>query len=131
MLGENNLELLLKSMNPVLRDDVYVFATIPAEKEESVKNYCVQYFREDEGMAAILKKKDADALGVQAIYESKMISLMVHSSLDAVGFLAAITTKLAGGGISVNPVSAFYHDHLFVPVDRAEDAMKLLNEFST
>jgi hypothetical protein len=28
--------------------------------------------------------------------------------------------------ISVNPVSGFYHDHLFVPVDRAEEAMRLL-----
>jgi hypothetical protein len=60
----------------------------------------------------------------------EMNSLMVHSSLDAVGFLAAITAKLAAGGISVNPVSAFYHDHLFVPVDKAEMAMNLLSEFS-
>lgn len=59
-----------------------------------------------------------------------MISLMAHSSLDAVGFLAAITAKLAAAGISVNPVSAFYHDHLFVPFDKAEMAMNLLSEFS-
>ena len=44
--------------------------------------------------------------------------------------LAAITAKLAAGGISVNPVSAFYHDHLFVPADKAEMAMNLLSEFS-
>ena len=59
-----------------------------------------------------------------------MISLTVHSSLDAVGFLAAITTKLAQSGISVNPVSAFYHDHLFVPVNRADEAVSLLREFT-
>ncbi len=81
-------------------------------------------------MAAILRKEDASRLGLESIYESKMISLMVHLSLDAVGFLAAITTKLPSAGISVNPVSAFYHNHLFVPVDKAEAAMKLLDEFS-
>lgn len=28
--------------------------------------------------------------------------------------------------MGVNPVSAFYHDHLFVPAERAEEAMALL-----
>jgi uncharacterized protein len=47
-----------------------------------------------------------------------------------VGFLAAITARLATAGISVNAVSAFHHDHLFVPADRADDAMVLLQEMS-
>jgi hypothetical protein len=59
-----------------------------------------------------------------------MITLTVQSSLEAVGFLAAITTKLATHGISVNAISAYYHDHLFVPADKAEIAMRLLQEFS-
>ncbi|RWD18536.1 ACT domain-containing protein, partial [Mesorhizobium sp.] len=49
---------------------------------------------------------------------------------EAVGFLAAITTRLAGAGMGVNPVSAFYHDHLFVPADRAEEAMAMLMELA-
>jgi hypothetical protein len=128
--GETNLEKLLKSMQPILRDGTFVFAHIPLAQEKSVKDCCIQFFREEEGMAAILRKEDAARLNVKAIYESRMISLMVHSSLDAVGFLAAITTKLAASGISVNPVSAFYHDHLFVPVEKAELAMTRLCEFS-
>jgi hypothetical protein len=35
---------------------------------------------------------------------------------------------LASAGISVNPISAYYHDHLFVPSERAEKVMKLLDE---
>jgi uncharacterized protein len=54
--------------------------------------------------------------------------LTVHSSLEAVGFLAAITARLAETGISVNAVSAFYHDHLFVPHDRADEALARLQE---
>ena len=117
-------------MKPILQEGVYVFATIPNEQEKAVNDCCIQYFREAEGMAAILLKEDAEQLKVHAIYESKMISLMVHSSLDAVGFLAAITAKLAKAGISVNPVSAFYHDHLFVPLDKAAEAMNILSGFS-
>jgi hypothetical protein len=55
-----------------------------------------------------------------------MVTLTVHSALDAVGFLAAITTRLAAAGISVNAVSAFFHDHLFVPVGRAEETVEIL-----
>jgi len=54
----------------------------------------------------------------------------VHSALDAVGFLAAVTTRLAEAGISVNAVSAFHHDHLFVPEHRADEALQLLLEMS-
>ena len=52
-----------------------------------------------------------------------MITLTVHSSLEAVGFLAAITARLAAAGISVNAVSGFYHDHLFVPEHKADEAL--------
>ena len=55
----------------------------------------------------------------------------MHSSLEAVGFLARITTKLAAHGISVNAVSAFYHDHLFVPTARADEALTLLRELAS
>ncbi len=55
-----------------------------------------------------------------------MITLNIHSSLDAVGFLAAITTRLAAAGMGVNPVSGYFHDHLFVPADRADEAMTVL-----
>ena len=48
----------------------------------------------------------------------------------AVGFLAALLPTLAARGMGVNPVSGFFHDHLFVPADRAEDAMAVLRGLS-
>ncbi len=51
-----------------------------------------------------------------------MITRDVLSALDVVGFLAAVTAALADAGIGANAVSAFFHDHLFVPLDRAEAA---------
>lgn len=55
-----------------------------------------------------------------------MITLDVHSSLEAVGFMAVISKALAENGIGCNPVSGFFHDHCFVPVERGEDGVKVL-----
>ena len=55
-----------------------------------------------------------------------MITLSVHSSLEAVGFIARIATELANQGMGVNPVAGFYHDHLFVPDGREQDALEIL-----
>jgi hypothetical protein len=90
----------------------------------------VGLFREAEGWTLILDPVQAEAarLPYDAIF--RQITLSVHSSLEAVGFLAAVTHHLAAHGISVNPVSAYYHDHLFVPADCAHRVMNLLQDLS-
>jgi hypothetical protein len=83
-------------------------------------------FQEDEGLSLILEQTAADKAGL--IYESvfRGITLTVHSSLDAIGLTAAVVGELAEHGISANVVAASYHDHIFVPRDKAEQALKLL-----
>ena len=44
--------------------------------------------------------------------------------------MARIATELAKQDMGVNPVSGFYHDHLFVPDGREQDAMRVLREMS-
>ncbi len=127
--GETNLRKLLSSMEPSLAEDVFVFCSVPDSKVREVLPIAQSVFREEEGLAAILRRTDAERLGIKGSCPSRKITLCVHSSLVAVGFLAAITEKLAQAGISVNPVSAFFHDHLFVPEERAMEAMKLLRDF--
>ncbi len=83
-------------------------------------------FREREGDTLILLEEEARAAGLASVFRSRMITLNIHSSLDAVGFLAAITARLAAAGMGVNPVSGYFHDHLFVPADRADEAMTIL-----
>jgi hypothetical protein len=87
-------------------------------------------FREGEGTTLILPLEAAEGAGIACVFPCRMITLRVHSSLEAVGFMARITARLAGAQIGVNPVSAFFHDHLFVPEDRAEEAIALLRELS-
>lgn len=131
MSGETNLEILLRSMQPILRDGEFVFCSIALPHLGELNPLPIGLFQEDEGVTVILRREQAEAAGLQYTYIARTIVLSVHSSLDAVGFLAAIAAKLAQHGISVNPVSAYYHDYLFVPAEKATDAMKLLAEFST
>ena len=60
----------------------------------------------------------------------KRITLNVHSSLLAVGFLNAVSKVLAEAGISCNVISAYYHDHLFIPEYLAEKALSILEELA-
>lgn len=85
---------------------------------------------EEEGVTIILNRRDADRVMLPYDYVARQITLTVHSSLSAVGLIAAIATHLAQRGISVNPVAGYYHDHLFVPSDRAEEALHCLQELS-
>lgn len=125
MSGETKLDDLLKDMAPVLHWETFVFVTTTRNFEHLDIRPKMQ-FREEEGTTLILTRREAEQHGFACVYPSRMITLNIHSSLEAIGFLAAITTKLAAAGISVNPVSGFYHDHLFVPEDRADDAIAIL-----
>ena len=128
MQGERNLETLLQNMKPEIHEGVFVFCTIPEDEEIPAPLKPVHIFREREGTTLIVRREEAEAAGLPYQFASRLITLTVHSSLEAVGFLAAITGRLAGAGISVNAVSAFYHDHLFVPEHRANEALRhLLN----
>ncbi len=130
MSGETNLSKLLQSMQPILKDGEYVFCSVGDRDNYDSHLDPIGQFRESEGITLIIPREQADAANLAYKSVFSMITLSIHSSLEAVGFLAAITNKLAERGISVNPVSAYYHDHLFVPVSRTQETMILLKEFS-
>ncbi|MDH3667347.1 MAG: ACT domain-containing protein [Paracoccaceae bacterium] len=126
MSGGTDLERLIASMDPELRPGVFVFATIAPGVAMPSGLAPVMLFRESEGVTLIIDREAAEEARIAGSFPCRMITLKIHSSLEAVGFLARITGALAQAGISVNPVSAFFHDHLFVPEDRAEQAIELL-----
>lgn len=130
MAGERALDALLRYMKPELRPGSFVFCTIPPNDGIPATVSPLLTFREQEGTTLVILRKEAEAAGLRYAFASRLITLTVHSSLDAVGFLAAITAHLAAAGISVNAVSAFHHDHLFVPADRADEAMAVLQDMS-
>jgi hypothetical protein len=126
MMVETNLTTLIHAMQPRLCPGLFAFATIPPGSAIPGGIAPIMMFQEVEGMTLIAPADQIMATGLTAIFQSRMITLDVQSSLDAVGFLAAIATRLAADSIPVNPVSAFHHDHLFVPEARADEAMGIL-----
>lgn len=130
MAGEVDLDKLLVLLQPKLLPGEFVFCSIPpvpfSELDRLSPLAC--YF-EDEGMSMILRKATAVAHDLPHTDVFRCITLSVHSSLNAVGFTAAVANKLAAHNIPANVVAAFYHDHVYVPIDRAEEALRLLTEF--
>lgn len=129
MSGETNLQQLLQNMAPELLPGAYVFCTLP-NGQLPPPEVTIGTFREAEGWTVITEKTVADDYRLAYDGIMALISLSVHSSLQAVGLTAAVATALAREGISCNVVAAYYHDHLFVPRQEAERAMTVLQALS-
>jgi hypothetical protein len=124
--GQTDLNSLLRGLSPHLVEGVHVFVTLPPGHTPPPGLTPRMVFQETEGVTLILLKSEAEAHDLPCEFPCRMITLKVHSSLAAVGFIARIATQLARVGMGVNPVSGFFHDHLFVPEARADEAMALL-----
>ena len=129
MPAETNLERLLATMQPELLPGEYVFSTLPPGAPVPADLQPIATFREAEGLTLILPAAEAAAASLPATYPCRLITLRVHSSLEAVGFLARISTLFAAHGLPANVMAGYYHDHLFVPTARAEEALVLLESF--
>jgi len=130
MSGIVEINVLLKQMKPVLERIDYIFCTKECFEinEEIIRLKPIATFLEKEGMTVIIAKNTADEQNL--FYDSifNKITLEVHSSLEAVGLTAAISKVLTSYNISANVVAGFYHDHIFVPKDKADLALKALKE---
>ncbi|WP_417671477.1 ACT domain-containing protein [Roseibium sp.] len=131
MSGETDLQTLIAHMRPVLDPEPYVFCTFAERSlEELVSCDPLALIAEPEGTTAILSADMARQHGLPAKDPFQRISLTVHSSLEAVGLTAAVSTALAEAGIPANVVAAFFHDHVFVPEAQADKAMTILKSLS-
>jgi uncharacterized protein len=126
----SELDRLLRGMQPVLHECPVAFCTVHPGDLSYLSREPLCIFREDEGATIILPVDDALREGLEFSGQWAHITLRVHSSLNAVGFMAVVASGLARAGISVNPVSAFHHDHLFIPWERRDEAMLILEKMS-
>ncbi|MEL7526843.1 MAG: ACT domain-containing protein [Pseudomonadota bacterium] len=127
MTGETDLKTLISQMRPMLDPEPYVFCTFANRSFQDLVEYdAVGLFAETEGTTAILPVERARELGLADAEWFRRITLTVHSSLEAVGLTAAIAEALTKEGISANVVAAYFHDHVFVPAERAEEALEAL-----
>lgn len=129
MTGIKELQTLLANVDPVLDERSFVFCTFPDFNSNDIcRLNPIGMFQEKEGVTLIITKQQAidSHIDYESVY--KLISLNVHSSLDAVGLTASFSAKLAEKNISANVVAAYYHDHIFVPEEKAEQALMAICE---
>jgi uncharacterized protein len=122
-----DLDKMLGQMSPDLADETYVFATVrvlPRGLEP------IMTFSEDEGPTVIVTMAQARQHRLGGEQPMARITLRVHSALDGVGLTAAVSTELAGLGISCNVVAAYHHDHVFLPLKHAQTALQALEALS-
>lgn len=131
MTGETDLATLISQMRPMLDPEPYVFCTFASKSMTDLAEYDpIGLFAETEGLTAILPVERARELGLAEAEWFRRITLTVHSSLEAVGLTASISAALAAEGISANVVAAYFHDHVFVPEERADDALEALRKLA-
>jgi hypothetical protein len=128
--GETDLGRLLRALVPHLDDRIFAFGVIPHGRALPAGLSAIGTVEEDEGLTVIAPLDQLAAAAIEHSGPLAKISLTVHSSLEAVGLTAAVSAALAHAGISANVVAGYFHDHIFVPWDRREDAVTELRALS-
>ena len=116
-------DAMIAGMDPALVPGDVAFASFPSADPGALAE-ARALVREAEGVTLVLP------FGHPALPEGalamRQITLRVASALDGVGLTAAVATALAERDIPCNVIAGFHHDHLFVPADRAEEALEVL-----
>ena len=151
--GEMNLDVLLANMVPELLPQEYVFAALSYTgvaadtAQQARKALCEAMFDEaDNSVIALFKEKEGltvyctecflatlpQEIVLEASKPMAMITLQIHSALDAVGLTAAFATELGQHEMSANVMAGFYHDHIFISggMEMGQQAVEVLQGLS-
>jgi len=122
---------MIRGMNPQVVPGVFVFATIAHHQSlpDGVNVYSTVW--ESEGLSVVIAREDAGRLDLVDPVELGWITLTVNSSLEGVGLTAAVSAVLAEHEIACNVIAGHHHDHLLVPVERVDEAARLLTELAS
>ena len=131
MAGEEDLSRLLRTMSPTLIAGEFVFCSFADARYGDYPDLePIAAVTEREGITLVIPRSKADENGPEYDSVFRCITLTVHSSLDAVGLTAAVSSKLAEHGISANVIAGHFHDHIFVSAELATTALEALDELT-
>ena len=119
----------LVSPHAVRVPGIYVYCSLPPGTDLAGVAI-VASIVEPEGISVVLSEPEAVARGWNVLFRAAWIQFGLVSALDAVGLTAAVSRELAAAGIGCNMVAGAYHDHVFVPIERAAEALDLLNKLT-
>jgi len=117
---------LLAALSPQRHPGTWAWCTLAVEAALDADAQPIATMREQEGLSVVVADEKAAERGWPVAFRAAWITLRVHSDLHAIGLTAAVSEALARAGIACNVIAGTQHDHLFVPVDRAGDAMHVL-----
>ncbi|MGK0276998.1 MAG: hypothetical protein ACI9N0_003397, partial [Ilumatobacter sp.] len=123
--GETDLDKMLASLQVERRPGVFTYAAVAAPTPELLAA-AHGMVTEDEGITLILPIEAAELAGLPVDIELAWLSLTVQSSLEAVGLTAAFAATLGAHDIPCNVLAGYHHDHILVPVDKAQRAIDAL-----
>lgn len=127
MSGETDLGRILGSLAVRQREGVFVFATIP--HGEPLPDVAIAAMvSESEGTSVVIALEAAEEADLPYEFEAAWLTLVNHTSLEAVGVTASLTTALAVRGIACNVIAGFHHDHVLIPIGRVEDAIRAIDQ---
>lgn len=132
MPAVSDLPTLLATLRPELQTGVFMFCRLPtADPILLAALDPVVTVREAEGLTVVVTEAAALAHGLEPGPLMRMITLTVHSDLEAVGLTAAFSGALTEAGVSSNVVAGYHHDHIFVPAGQAVTAISALTALQT
>lgn len=132
MMRSQFLQDLIKQLSPKLDSITYVYCTVPKAKYGELEHLKpIVSIAELEGLTLVIPLEQAKAEGLDYYRIFRRITLEGHSSLEALGLTSVVTSLLAERGITTNVIAGFYHDHIFVPSDRTDEALKALKELAS
>ncbi|MEM9133004.1 MAG: ACT domain-containing protein [Actinomycetota bacterium] len=129
MAGETDLTAILDGLTVARRPGRFTVVTLadgaapPSLAEPGIE----AVMAETEGTTVVVAVAEAEARGWRVDYVAAWLTIEIHSSLEAVGLTAAVSTALAAEGIPANVLAAYHHDHLLVPADKADRAIEALH----
>lgn len=128
MTGETDLTKMLASLRIERGTDpvTVVHLDEPVELGHGV----MALVREAEGTTVVATVEEAGRRGWPAGVRAAWLTVAAHSSLEAVGLTAALADALARRGIACNVLAGYFHDHLLVPLDRADEAVEALESLA-
>ena len=113
-------------LDPVLNEGVYVY-TETTQPGKLTVDY-IGLFKEKEAWTVILREENAISAGLAYNFRAAWITLSAEILLDQQGVTAAFSNVLNNCGISCNVIAASRHDHIFVPYERAEEALAAIRK---
>lgn len=105
----------------------YVFATTDS-LPSGLEPFAV--IREAEGLTLVVEAATAFRYGLGTHELFTRITPTAVTALNSVGVTATITQTVASRGIPCNVIAGFNHDHFFVPADRAQEVISVLDNLS-